>query len=87
MTSKEKEILKTRFQQRWAEAITKQEWAKTGKHGWTRERAIEEAAVARGYMYAIGDVLEASMKQSKSNEIVRSWADEVEGNKGVALEL
>nr|DAP67759.1 MAG TPA: hypothetical protein [Caudoviricetes sp.] len=25
MTSKEKEILKTRFQHRWAEAITKQE--------------------------------------------------------------
>lgn len=87
MTKKEMSILKSRFQQRWGRAICVQECAKSGKHGWTKEGAKEEANIACGYMYAIGDALEASMKQSKATEIVRGWADEVEEKHGVALEL
>lgn len=87
MTSKEKELLKSRFQQRWVQAICVQQWAKEGKNGWTVEGARSEADIARGYMYAIGDALEASMKQSKATEIVRSWADEVEEKHGKTLEL
>ena len=37
-------------------------------------------------MYAIGDALEASMKQNKATEIVRGWADEVEEKLGASLE-
>lgn len=70
MTNKEKELLKSRFQQRW-----------------TQEKAKEFAGIACGYMYAIGDALEASMKQSKATEIVRGWADEVEEKLGASLEL
>nr|DAJ80079.1 MAG TPA: hypothetical protein [Caudoviricetes sp.] len=87
MTNKEKELLKSRFQQRWGRAICVQEWAKEGKNGWTVEGARSEADIARGYMYAIGDALEASMKQSKATEIVRGWADEVEEKHGKTLEL
>lgn len=87
MTSKEKELLKSRFQQRWGQAICVQQWAKEGKNGWTVEGARSEADIARGYMYAIGDALEASMKQSKATEIVRGWADEVEEKLGASLEL
>lgn len=87
MTKHEKEMLKSRFQQRWGEAICVQEWAKAGKNGWTRERAAGVADIARGYMYAIGDALEASMAQSKATAIVRGWADEVEEKHGIALEL
>lgn len=71
MTSKEKELLKSRFQQRWSQAICVQQWAKEGKNGWTKEGAKEFANIACGYMYAIGDALEASMKQSKATDIVR----------------
>ena len=39
MTSKEKELLKSRFQQRWGQAICVQQWAKEGKNGWTKEGA------------------------------------------------
>lgn len=87
MTAKEKSILKSRFQQRWGRAICVQEWAKTSKNGWTKEGAKGEADIARGYMYAIGDALEASMKQSKATEIVRGWADEVEEKHGHVLTL
>lgn len=87
MTAKEKSILKSRFQQRWGRAICVQQWAKEGKNGWTVEGARSEADIARGYMYAIGDALEASMKQSKATEIVRGWADEVEEKHGKTLEL
>lgn len=87
MTAKEKSILKSRFQQRWGQAICVQQWAKEGKNGWTVEGARSEADIARGYMYAIGDALEASMKQSKATEIVRGWADEVEEKHGKTLEL
>lgn len=87
MTSKEKELLKSRFQQRLGQAICVQQWAKEGKNGWTVEGARSEADIARGYMYAIGDALEASMKQSKAAEIVRGWADEVEKKHGKTLEL
>lgn len=86
MTAKEKSILKSRFQQRWGRAICVQEWAKEGKNGWTVEGARSEADIARGYMYAIGDALEASMKQSKATDIVRGWADEVEEKLGASLE-
>lgn len=55
MTSKEKELLKSRFQQRLGQAICVQQWAKEGKNGWTVEGARSEADIARGYMYAIGD--------------------------------
>ena len=87
MTSKENELLKSRFQQRWGQAICVQQWAKEGKNGWTVEGARSEADIARGYMYAIGDALEASIKQSKATEIVRGWADEVEEKHGKTLEL
>lgn len=80
MTSKEKELLKSRFQQRWGQAICIQQWAKEGKNGWTKEKAKEFAGIA------CGDVLEASMKQSKATQIVRSWADEVEEKLGASLE-
>ena len=86
MTAKEKSILKSRFQQRWGRAICVREWAKEGKNGWTVEGARSEADIARGYMYAIGDVLEASMKQSKATDVVRGWADEVEEKLGASLE-
>jgi|GEM_PF-1118048 len=87
MTAKEKSILKSRFQQRWGRAICVQQWAKEGKNGWTKEGAKEFANIACGYMYAIGDALEASMKQSKATEIVCGWADEVEKKHGKTLEL
>lgn len=86
MTSKEKELLKSRFQQRWSLAICVQQWAKEGKNDWTKEDAKEFANIACGYVYAIGDVLEASMKQSKATDIVRGWADEVEEKLGASLE-
>lgn len=82
MTKHEKELLKSRFQQRWGQAICVQQWAKEGKNGWTKEDAEEVANIACGYVYAIGDVLEATMKQSKATDIVRGWADEVEKNWG-----
>lgn len=87
MTNKEKNMLKSRFQQRWGQAICIQQWAKQGKNGWTQEKAKEFAGIACRYMYAIGDVLEASMKQSKATQIVRSWTDEVEEKLGASLEL
>lgn len=87
MTNKEKKLLKSRFQQRWSQAICIQQWAKQGKNGWTQEKAKEFAGIACGYMYAIGDALEASMAQSKANAIVRGWADEVEARHGISLEL
>lgn len=59
---------------------------KVRQNGWTKEGAKEFANIACGYMYAIGDVLEASMKQSKATEIVRGWADEVEEKLGASLE-
>lgn len=40
MTNKEKELLKSRFQQRWGQAICVQQWAKEGKNGWADE--VEE---------------------------------------------
>lgn len=87
MTNKEKNMLKSRFQQRWGQAICIQQWAKEGKNGWTKEKAKEFAGIACGYMYACGDVLEASMKQSQATDIVRGWADEVEEKLGSSLEL
>ena len=86
MTSKEKELLKSRFQQRWGQAICVQQRAKEGKNGWNKEGAERFANIACGYMYACGDVLEASMKQSKATQIVRSWTDEVEEKLGASLE-
>lgn len=46
MTNKEKELLKSRFQQRWGQAICVQQWAKEGKNGWTKEDAKEIANIA-----------------------------------------
>lgn len=86
MTSKEKELLKSRFQQRWGKAICVQQWAKEGKNDWTKEDAKEIANIAYGYVYVIVDILEASMKQSKATDIVRGWADEVEEKLGASLE-
>lgn len=83
MTNKEKELLKSRFQQRWGQAICVQQLAKSGKNGWTKECAKEFANIACGYMY---DVLEASMKQNKANALVRSWADEIEEKLGASLD-
>lgn len=40
MTSKEKELLKSRFQQRWGQAICIQQWAKEGKNGWTQKGCL-----------------------------------------------
>lgn len=40
MTKHEKELLKSRFQQRWGQAICIQQWANEGKNGWTNE--VEE---------------------------------------------
>ena len=86
MTNKEKELLKSRFQQRWGQAICVQQWAKEGKNGYTQEDAKEISNIAYGYVYVIVDVLEASMKQSKATDIVRGWADEVEEKLGASLE-
>ncbi|MCI6192512.1 MAG: hypothetical protein MR644_05805 [Megasphaera elsdenii] len=86
MTSKEKELLKSRFQQRWGQAICIQQWAKEGKNGWTKEDAKEIANIAYGYVYVIVDILEVTMKLSKAADIVRAWADEVEEKEGAVLE-
>ncbi|MBD9021711.1 MAG: hypothetical protein EGR10_03505 [Megasphaera elsdenii] len=87
MTSKEKELLKSRFQQRWGQAICVQQRAKEGKNGWNKEGAERFANIACVYMYAIVDVLGTSMKQSRAMDIVRGWADEVEEKLGASLEL
>lgn len=86
MTKKEKELLKSRFQQRWGQAIRIQQWAKEGKNGWTKEDAKEIANIAYGYVYVIVDILEVIMKLSKAADIVRAWADEVEEKEGAVLE-
>ena len=86
MTKKEKELLKSRFQQRWGQAIRIQQWAKEGKNGWTKEDAKEIAKIAYGYVYVIVDILEVIMKLSKAADIVRGWADEVEEKEGAVLE-
>ena len=85
MTKKEKELLKSRFQQRWGQAIRIQQWAKEGKNGWTKEDAKEIANIAYGYVYVIVDILEVIMKLSKAADIVRAWADEVEEKEGAVL--
>lgn len=87
MTSKEKELLKSRFQQRWGQAICVQQRAKEGKNDWNKEGAERFANIACVYMYAIVDVLGTSMKQSRAMDIVRGWADEVEEKLGASLEL
>lgn len=87
MTNKEKELLKSRFQQRWGQAICIQQWANEGKNGWTKEDAKEIANIAYGYVYVIVDILEVIMKLSKAADIVRGWADEVEEKLGASLEL
>lgn len=87
MTAKEKSILKSRFQQRWGQAICVQQWAKEGKNGYTQEDAKEISNIAYGYVYVIVDVLEAIMKQSKATDVVRGWADEVEEKHGHVLTL
>lgn len=86
MTSKEKELLKSRFQQRWGQAICIQQCAKKGKNGWTKEDAKEIANIAYGYAYVIVDILEVIMKLSKAADIVRGWADEVEEKLGASLD-
>lgn len=86
MTNKEKELFKSRFQQRWGRQSAYSSGQRKEKNGWTKEGAKGEADIARGYMYAIGDALEASMKQSKATEIVRGWADEAEEKLGASLE-
>lgn len=87
MTNKEKNMLKSKFQQRWGQAICVQQWAKEGKNGWTQEDAKEIANIAYGYVYVIVDILEVIMKLSKAADIVRGWADEVEEKLGSSLEL
>lgn len=77
MTDKEKNILKSRFQQRWGQAICIQQWAKEDKNGWTKEKAKEFTDIACGYMYAVGDVLEAYNKNHEDSPLPKIRAHDL----------
>lgn len=84
MTKKELIRAEINLKGRWSQAIYQQQLAKAKPE--RREVAKEAASVARGYMYAIADILQVTKGVSNADSIVRAWADEVEEKERAVLE-
>lgn len=84
MTKKELIEAEIRFKGRWGQALYQQQLAQEKPE---RKKIAEDAAgIARGYMYAIADILQVTKGVSKADSIVRAWADEVEEKEGAVPE-
>lgn len=77
MTNKEKEILKSNYQQKYLRLQYVKECSEQGIKGWTKADYKELAARVTGYRIALIDLLEVNKKQGTGYIVVEQWEQEI----------